>query len=148
MIEDMHEDGRPHWRGKQAQGPHPVEWKCCGCGRVSPDRARSCECITGALYREEGGHLVHELKIDRMAQTGEIERLMQERDAALLIQRNASVALDRMRSVLQQCEDYFDDRADVVDGSYGEPAPNAEMQLLTEIREVLGKAHNTTRGVT
>lgn len=43
----------------------------------------------------------------------------------------------RLTAALQQCEDYFDGRADVVDGSYGEPAPNAEMQLLTEIREAL-----------
>lgn len=58
-----------------------------------------------------------------------------DRGMALIDQLRAKNA--RMRSALLQCEDYFDGRADVVDGSYGEPAPNAEMQLLTEIREAL-----------
>lgn len=44
-----------------------------------------------------------------------------------------------MTSALQQCEDYLDGRADVVDGSYGEPSPNAEMSLLSEVQEALGK---------
>lgn len=44
-----------------------------------------------------------------------------------------------MRAALAQCEDYFDGRSDVVDGSYGVPAPNAEMQMLNEIRQALGK---------
>lgn len=46
---------------------------------------------------------------------------------------------ERLRATLAECEDYFDGRADVVDGSYGVPAPNREMTLLTEIREALGK---------
>ncbi len=44
----------------------------------------------------------------------------------------------RMKSALEQAEEYFDGKADVVDGSYGEPSPNREMQILNEIREALG----------
>ena len=41
---------------------------------------------------------------------------------------------------LETCRDYFDRRADVVDGPYGVPTPNAEMQILSEIDAVLGVA--------
>jgi hypothetical protein len=27
-------------------------WKCCGCGAPSPDRKRSCDCVTDCLYRD------------------------------------------------------------------------------------------------
>ena len=33
-------------------------------------------------------------------------------------------------AVLGEVEDYFADRSDVVDGDYGQPAPNAEMNLM------------------
>lgn len=46
----------------------------------------------------------------------------------------------KLRAALEQCEDYFDNRADVVDGSYGVPAPNREMSILSEIRQALGRA--------
>ena len=46
---------------------------------------------------------------------------------------------NRMHSALLECETYFDERCDVIDGSYGEPAPNREMNLLTEVRNALGK---------
>ena len=48
--------------------------------------------------------------------------------------------IERMRSALLACETYFEDRADVRDGSYGEPEPNDEMRLLTEIREALSSS--------
>jgi hypothetical protein len=35
---------------------------------------------------------------------------------------------------------YLDDQADVVDGDYGQPAPNKAMRLVQEIEEVLTKA--------
>lgn len=44
----------------------------------------------------------------------------------------------RLVAALRECETYFEARADVVDGSYGEPAPNEEMRLLSEIHEALG----------
>lgn len=45
-----------------------------------------------------------------------------------------------MKAALEQAEDYFDNKADVRDGSYGEPAPNIEMQLLAEVRVALRMA--------
>lgn len=42
-----------------------------------------------------------------------------------------------MRDALRECEEYFDNRSDVVDGSYGVPEPNREMVLLSEIRAAL-----------
>lgn len=40
-------------------------------------------------------------------------------------------------AALSEAEDYFDGRADVIDGDYGEPRPNTEMRLLSEIRAAL-----------
>jgi hypothetical protein len=42
-----------------------------------------------------------------------------------------------LRRVLLELEEYFEDRADVIDGDYGQPRPNREMQLLTEIKDAL-----------
>ena len=39
--------------------------------------------------------------------------------------------------LLDRLETYFDQRSDVVDGSYGIPEPNAEMQHLSAIRELM-----------
>lgn len=53
---------------------------------------------------------------------------------------NLSLARENvaMRSALQEAEEYLDDRSDVIDGDYGEPHPNREMRLLTEVRAALG----------
>lgn len=45
----------------------------------------------------------------------------------------------RLQSALHSCLDYLDGKVDVVDGSYGEPAPNREMSLVIEINEALGR---------
>lgn len=52
--------------------------------------------------------------------------------------RQAAQMADVWYSALRQAEDYLDSRADVVDGSYGVPEPNAEMSLLSEIRMAMG----------
>lgn len=57
-------------------------------------------------------------------------------DMAATIARQAAV-IAKMREALQECESYFDDRSDVVDGDYGSPKPNAEMTLLSEVRAAL-----------
>lgn len=49
-----------------------------------------------------------------------------------------------MLAALQQAESYFDNHADVVDGSYGNPEPNAAMTVLTEIRAAIAKATGGT----
>ena len=43
----------------------------------------------------------------------------------------------RLEADLTECLEYFQDKYDVVDGSYGEPAPNKEMQLGTMLEETL-----------
>lgn len=40
---------------------------------------------------------------------------------------------------LTQALEYFEDRSDVVDGSYGEPAPNREMSLAQLCRDALDR---------
>lgn len=62
------------------------------------------------------------------------EKLIAEGKAARLERENA-----KLRAALEQCEDYFDTRSDVVDGDYGVPEPNTEMRLLSEVREALGR---------
>lgn len=31
-----------------------MDWKCSGCGKPSPGRARSCECPTNVVYQDDG----------------------------------------------------------------------------------------------
>jgi hypothetical protein len=50
------------------------------------------------------------------------------------------MANKQMRSALAECESYLEDREDVVDGDYGQPAPNKEMTLLAEVRAALAAA--------
>jgi hypothetical protein len=40
---------------------------------------------------------------------------------------------------LTQAQEYFEDRADVVDGSYGEPSPNREMSLAQLCKDALSR---------
>lgn len=42
--------------------------------------------------------------------------------------------------LLDELLDYFSDRQDVVDGSYGEPHPNREMQILTRLNDEARRA--------
>ncbi len=41
--------------------------------------------------------------------------------------------------LLVSCWEYFDNRADVSDGDYGEPRPNREMLMCGEIRRTLAR---------
>jgi predicted nucleic acid-binding Zn-ribbon protein len=43
----------------------------------------------------------------------------------------------RLEADLNECREYLEDEVDVVDGDYGEPAPNRAMQLVTMIDETL-----------
>ena len=45
-----------------------------------------------------------------------------------------------MLSALLEVETYLAEREDVIDGDYGQPAPNAEMTLLQEVRATITKA--------
>lgn len=57
--------------------------------------------------------------------------------AANRIIAEQSRAIAFMRSALVECEGYFEDRADVIDGAWGRQLPNAEMTLLTEVQTAL-----------
>ncbi len=43
-----------------------------------------------------------------------------------------SAAIDelmKLEATLDECLEYFEDRYDVIDGDYGQPAPNKEMRM-------------------
>lgn len=44
--------------------------------------------------------------------------------------------LDAVLGWAAEIENYLADRSDVVDGDYGQPAPNAEMKLLQELTDL------------
>jgi myo-inositol catabolism protein IolC len=43
--------------------------------------------------------------------------------------------IKRLEALLVACADFIEPYSDVSDGAYGEPAPNATMALLSEIKE-------------
>jgi len=45
--------------------------------------------------------------------------------------------IKKLEALLVACAEYLEPYADVVDGSYGEPSPNAAMSLLSEINEAI-----------
>lgn len=56
------------------------------------------------------------------------------------LQEEAKAAYERIAKLeadLHECREYLEDHVDVVDGSYGEPAPNRAMQLVSMIDESL-----------
>ena len=55
--------------------------------------------------------------------------------ATAMFQRNTAI-----EELLQRCAEFIEPYSDVVDGSYGEPSPNAAMSLLSAIREVVPEA--------
>jgi hypothetical protein len=57
---------------------------------------------------------------------GEIARLRVQRDA--------------LQAAVEEALEYFEDREDVRDGSYGEPMPNTEMTMAQSMRAALAKA--------
>jgi hypothetical protein len=44
-----------------------------------------------------------------------------------------------LEAALEECQEYFDDESDVVDGDDGQPEPNREMYMSMMIDSVLGK---------
>jgi hypothetical protein len=55
-------------------------------------------------------------------------------DAALKVGAQR-LRIKKLEALLVACAEYLEPYSDVVDGSYGEPSPNAAMALLSEIKE-------------
>lgn len=50
---------------------------------------------------------------------------------------NLAITVAAILTHLNEIEEYFDNRSDVVDGDYGAPSPNVEMRLLQEVRDAI-----------
>jgi len=50
---------------------------------------------------------------------------------------NTKAVMAEIMETLESASDYFDNRSDVVDGSYGIPEPNKEMILLQEVEKAI-----------
>lgn len=55
-------------------------------------------------------------------------------DAAMKVGKQR-LRIKRLEALLADCAEFLDGYSDVVDGDYGEPAPNAAMSLLSAINE-------------
>lgn len=64
-------------------------------------------------------------------------------DELLANARLIAAAPDLLAALLEALE-FVEDYEDVVDGSYGMPAPNRAMQLATSLRDSIKKATGTT----
>lgn len=51
--------------------------------------------------------------------------------------RAAYERISKLEADLNECREFLEDQIDVVDGSYGEPAPNRAMVLVCMIDETL-----------
>ena len=66
---------------------------------------------------------------------------------------NTKHAMAEIMETLETASDYFDNRADVVDGSHGIPEPNKEMSMLQQceraikLLSALQKHINAEKGV-
>ena len=41
-----------------------ADWKCAGCGIISPRKIRICDCPTGCVFKYMNGKMTNELKIE------------------------------------------------------------------------------------
>lgn len=57
----------------------------------------------------------------------------------LALAKEQSEEIKRLRAAMDIAKDFIDNQSDVVDGDYGEPAPNAAMQCLNEIAFAMGE---------
>jgi C4-type Zn-finger protein len=51
----------------------------------------------------------------------------------------AEQRIAELECLLEEIHEFLDDQLDVVDGDYGEPAPNRAMQLSTSIDLAMGR---------
>lgn len=53
--------------------------------------------------------------------------------------RQSAKRIAHLEAALEECLEYFEDRYDAVDGDYGEPRANREMQMGQTIEMALGR---------
>lgn len=58
-------------------------------------------------------------------------------DYVLSIEETTHKRIESLESVLHEVLEYFENRSDIVDGPEGTQLPNKEMQLASEIKQVL-----------
>jgi len=78
------------------------DWKCAGCGKITPDRVRACECPTACLYREgDDGHLDHNVKteVEQYPRPCGIGRIA-DNNKVLMVFFERQPSDDEMRTVL------------------------------------------------
>lgn len=77
------------------------DWKCCGCGALTPDRVRACECATSCLYREIEGQMEHHVKteVELYPCPNGIGRV-HDNERALIIYFESPPSDEQMRGVL------------------------------------------------
>lgn len=61
-----------------------------------------------------------------------------QEDKASDVMLEAADKIKRLKSVLQECHEFIESYADVVDGDDGQPEPNEAMSLLGLINDALG----------
>ena len=59
------------------------DWKCAGCGIVSPGKIRICDCATGCVFKYENGKMVNELKIEHYNSVADLFELAADRRYSL-----------------------------------------------------------------
>lgn len=57
----------------------------------------------------------------------------------LALAKKQQEEIKRLRAAIDIAKEFIDNQSDVVDGDYGEPAPNAAMQCLNDIAFRLGE---------
>lgn len=82
--------------------PDP-DWCCSGCGVLTPERVRACDCVTDSLYQGVAGKLHHAGKIDLPARREfSMDRVWQINRSPAEAQ-NARLAALRVCQLLGKC---------------------------------------------
>jgi hypothetical protein len=75
--------------------------------------------------------IVHDLTTERVAT---LHSLLDDAASKVGEQR---LRIKKLEALLVACAEFIEPYADVSDGAYGDPVPNAAMSLLSEINEAI-----------